>query len=155
MIELVAETHSISTDDEAEIATGWLPGELSPRGRAPARELGERRLREANHGDLSGGPAEAVARERARRADAVSRNGESYREAVARLASFLADLLAGRGERVLPIAHSPLRFGLERRLHGTPLEGLVEAPCARQPGWEHAPTRERAEAVTPPSHAER
>ena len=42
-IEILYETHSITTDNEAGIATGWLPGELSPRGRTLARELGERR----------------------------------------------------------------------------------------------------------------
>jgi alpha-ribazole phosphatase/probable phosphoglycerate mutase len=43
MIELVFETHSTTEDNEAGRATGWLPGRLSPRGRAEARELGERR----------------------------------------------------------------------------------------------------------------
>src|SRR5579885_894089 len=42
-VEIVFETHSISTDNEAGIATGWLPGRLSARGRELARELGERR----------------------------------------------------------------------------------------------------------------
>ncbi|MEU4836086.1 histidine phosphatase family protein [Streptosporangium sp. NPDC023615] len=42
-VELVYETHSITTDNEAGIATGWLPGALSPRGRELARELGARR----------------------------------------------------------------------------------------------------------------
>jgi broad specificity phosphatase PhoE len=42
-VRLAYETHSITTDNEAGIATGWLPGELSARGRALARELGERR----------------------------------------------------------------------------------------------------------------
>lgn len=42
-VRLVYETHSITTDNEAGIATGWLPGELSAAGRAAARELGERR----------------------------------------------------------------------------------------------------------------
>ena len=42
-LELVYETHSITTDNEAGIATGWNPGELSPRGRALAVVLGERR----------------------------------------------------------------------------------------------------------------
>ncbi|MER6829158.1 histidine phosphatase family protein [Streptosporangium sp. NPDC000563] len=46
-VELVYETHSISTDNEAGIATGWLPGALSPRGREFARELGERRRDDA------------------------------------------------------------------------------------------------------------
>jgi broad specificity phosphatase PhoE len=43
VIELVYETHSITTDNEAGIATGWLPGRLSEAGRAGARRLGERR----------------------------------------------------------------------------------------------------------------
>jgi broad specificity phosphatase PhoE len=42
-IELVYETHAITTDNEAGIATGWMPGELSERGRGTAAELGRRR----------------------------------------------------------------------------------------------------------------
>lgn len=42
-VRIVYETHSITTDNEAGISTGWLPGALSERGRAAARELGERR----------------------------------------------------------------------------------------------------------------
>lgn len=42
-IELVYETHAITTDNEAGIATGWLPGRLSDAGRESAAELGRRR----------------------------------------------------------------------------------------------------------------
>ena len=42
-IQLVFETHSISTDNERGMATGWLPGELSETGRRLAAELGQRR----------------------------------------------------------------------------------------------------------------
>ena len=42
-IDLVYETHSITEDNEAGIATGWLPGRLSARGRELARQLGQRR----------------------------------------------------------------------------------------------------------------
>ncbi|MEU7576142.1 histidine phosphatase family protein [Streptomyces sp. NPDC041068] len=42
-IEIVYETHATTTDNEAGIATGWLPGRLSSAGRGQARELGERR----------------------------------------------------------------------------------------------------------------
>jgi broad specificity phosphatase PhoE len=42
-VRLVYETHAITTDNEAGIATGWLPGELSAAGRDAARALGERR----------------------------------------------------------------------------------------------------------------
>jgi broad specificity phosphatase PhoE len=43
-VELVYETHAITTDNEAGIATGWLPGRLSTAGRESAAELGVRRL---------------------------------------------------------------------------------------------------------------
>ncbi|MEO8458877.1 MAG: histidine phosphatase family protein, partial [Chloroflexota bacterium] len=42
-IHIVYETHSTSTDNEAGIASGWSPGELSPTGRGQAEELGQRR----------------------------------------------------------------------------------------------------------------
>ena len=43
MVELVYETHSTSVDNEQGLATGWLPGELSERGREQAQALGDRR----------------------------------------------------------------------------------------------------------------
>ena len=43
-IEVVFETHSTTVDNEEGRATGWLPGQLSERGRAQARELGQRRV---------------------------------------------------------------------------------------------------------------
>ncbi|MFC1443665.1 histidine phosphatase family protein [Streptacidiphilus sp. N1-10] len=42
-VEIVYETHATTIDNEAGIATGWLPGELSELGRCQARELGRRR----------------------------------------------------------------------------------------------------------------
>jgi len=46
-VEIVFETHSISEDNELGVATGWLPGRLSERGRDGARELGARRRDDA------------------------------------------------------------------------------------------------------------
>jgi broad specificity phosphatase PhoE len=46
-VELIFETHSTTVDNERNIATGWLGGELSSHGREQARALGERR-RDAN-----------------------------------------------------------------------------------------------------------
>lgn len=42
-VEIIYETHSVTTDNEAGIATGWLPGQLSEQGRSLAVELGRRR----------------------------------------------------------------------------------------------------------------
>jgi broad specificity phosphatase PhoE len=41
--EIIFETHSISEDNEAGIASGWLPGRLSATGRELAAALGRRR----------------------------------------------------------------------------------------------------------------
>ena len=43
VVRIVFETHSLTVDNERGIATGWLGGALSARGRALAEELGERR----------------------------------------------------------------------------------------------------------------
>ncbi|TDD45503.1 histidine phosphatase family protein [Kribbella antibiotica] len=40
---LICEAHATTFDNESGIATGWLPGELSERGRREAVELGARR----------------------------------------------------------------------------------------------------------------
>jgi broad specificity phosphatase PhoE len=42
-VKIIYETHSTSTDNEAGIATGWLPGQLSEEGRRQAGALGIRR----------------------------------------------------------------------------------------------------------------
>ena len=45
-IDIVFETHQWSEDNERGMATGWLPGTLSERGRADARERGRQRRAE-------------------------------------------------------------------------------------------------------------
>jgi 2,3-bisphosphoglycerate-dependent phosphoglycerate mutase len=47
-VALVFETHSWSEDNDRGVATGWLPGRLSERGRLLAAELGERRRGEVD-----------------------------------------------------------------------------------------------------------
>ncbi len=42
-IQIVFETHSTTDDNEAGLATGWLPGRLSSLGREQAAALGRRR----------------------------------------------------------------------------------------------------------------
>jgi alpha-ribazole phosphatase/probable phosphoglycerate mutase len=42
-VHIIYETHSMTTDNEAGVATGWLPGRLSETGRKCARALGDRR----------------------------------------------------------------------------------------------------------------
>jgi broad specificity phosphatase PhoE len=42
-VEVVFETHSLTTDNESGLATGWLDGALSEAGKRLAAELGDRR----------------------------------------------------------------------------------------------------------------
>ncbi|MFC1412513.1 histidine phosphatase family protein [Streptacidiphilus sp. N1-12] len=44
VLEIIFETHATTMDNESGIATGWLPGVLSPTGRLQAADLGARRL---------------------------------------------------------------------------------------------------------------
>ena len=173
MIEIVYETHSITTDNEAGIATGWLPGRLSAVGREQARELGERRrddrlsvvftsdlrravetaeiafsgsplpriaderLRECNYGDLNG-TSQPVAEDRTRRIDVSYPNGETWRQAVERVAGFYEDLRRERaGERVLVIGHAATRWALEVGVRGRPIEEVVAEEFVWRPGWEY------------------
>jgi alpha-ribazole phosphatase/probable phosphoglycerate mutase len=96
------------------------------------------RLRETDYGELNGAPADAIAAERAQRVDVPFPGGESYRDAVARVASFLDDFPDGcAGERVLLIGHTATRWALDHLLDGRPLEQVVTAPFDWREGWEY------------------
>jgi broad specificity phosphatase PhoE len=174
VIEIVFETHSLTTDNEQGFATGWLPGRLSETGRGFARALGERRrddglaavltsdlaravetaeiafggsgvpvrqdrrLRECNYGELNGRPVSEIDVERMRRIDEPFPGGESYREVVDRVQSFLDDLSPEfDASRVLLIGHAAPRWALDHLLLGAPLEDLVLAPFEWQEGWAY------------------
>jgi alpha-ribazole phosphatase/probable phosphoglycerate mutase len=95
------------------------------------------RLRETDYGELNGAPADAIAAERAQRVDVPFPGGENYRDAVARVASFLDDFPDGcAGERVLLIGHTATRWALDHLLDGRPLEQVVAAPVDWREGWE-------------------
>lgn len=98
----------------------------------------DRRLRECNYGEQNGMPRAQLDAERARRLDEPFPGGESWREAVARVAGFLDELRVSRdGERVLIIGHVATRWALDHVVLGIPLEELVAAPFAWQEGWEY------------------
>lgn len=98
----------------------------------------DRRLRECNYGDLNGRPVPEIDAERLRCVDEPFPGGESYRDVVERVRSFLGDLSPELDDsRVLLIGHSATRWALENLLLGTPLEDLVLAPFDWQEGWTY------------------
>jgi 2,3-bisphosphoglycerate-dependent phosphoglycerate mutase len=172
-VEVVYETHGTSEDNEAGIATGWLPGRLSAAGREQARELGERRrddgfsvvftsdlrravetaeiafagsalprledarLRECNYGELNG-TSRPVDEDRAERIDVPYPAGETWRQAVERVAVFYKELRRQRaGERVLVIGHAATRWALEVGVRGRTIEEVAAEDFVWQPGWEY------------------
>jgi 2,3-bisphosphoglycerate-dependent phosphoglycerate mutase len=96
------------------------------------------RLRECNYGAMNGMPRTQLDIERAFRIDVPFPEGESWREAVERVASCLDELASSRaGQRVLVIGHVATRWALDNKIRGIPLEQLVEEPFAWQEGWEY------------------
>src|SRR5207244_3652014 len=94
------------------------------------------RLRECDYGVLNGAPVGRVAAVRLQHIEEPFPGGESYRDVVARTASFLDDLRARHeGERVVLIAHSANRWAIEHLLFATPLADLLRPPFDWRPGW--------------------
>jgi broad specificity phosphatase PhoE len=93
------------------------------------------RLRECDYGALNGAPAGELEVEK--HIDVPFPGGESYRDVVARVGSFLDDLRRSRdGKRVVVVSHAAPRWALQHLIDGTPLEQLVGAPFDWQPGWK-------------------
>jgi 2,3-bisphosphoglycerate-dependent phosphoglycerate mutase len=96
------------------------------------------RLRECDYGDLNGAPAVTVLADRSAHVDTPYPQGESWREAVARVTCFLTDFPARyKGRRVLVIGHVATRWALDLALAGRSLPDLVDEDFAWQPGWEY------------------
>lgn len=96
------------------------------------------RLRECNYGTLNGQKAEELHRERWRFLDAPYPNGESWRQAIARVGRFLPDLfLQWEGARVLIIGHVATRWAFDHLLKGISLEDLITAQFDWREGWEY------------------
>ncbi len=83
------------------------------------------RLRECNYGELNGMLVERLDAERLLRVDVPYPGGESYRDCVDRVRSFLADIVRDcAGQQVLLIGHSATWAGLEHLINERPLESL-------------------------------
>jgi broad specificity phosphatase PhoE len=96
------------------------------------------RLRECNYGDRNGMPTAELYRDRRLHLDVPYPGGESWRQAVARVARFLHDLPSPwAGSRVLIVGHTATRLAFDHMLRGDALEDLLAAPFEWQPGWEY------------------
>jgi broad specificity phosphatase PhoE len=97
----------------------------------------DERLRECNYGELNGAPVDLL-EPRTRFLDEPFPGGQSYRDCVESMRTFLEDVVAELdGRRVLVIGHSAQRWALQHLLEGVPLEDAVDAPFDWREGWEY------------------
>ncbi len=105
---------------------------------SPLPIVRDRRLRECNYGELNGMPRALLDAERRLRIDEPFPGGESWRQAVDRVAGFLHELpRAHDGARVLVIGHVATRWALDQVARGASLDTLVETPFEWREGWEY------------------
>lgn len=96
------------------------------------------RLRECDYGQRNGMPADDLHANKRDFLDNPYPNGESWRQAVARVGRFLNDLpLRWDDKRVLVIGHVATRWGLDHYINGAALENLIDADFAWREGWEY------------------
>jgi broad specificity phosphatase PhoE len=95
-------------------------------------------LRECDYGSLNGMPRQHVHADRLARLATPFPGGESWQQAVARVGSFLADLLPRwDGARVLVVGHVATQVGLDHHLSGVALAEALAVDFTWQPGWEY------------------
>lgn len=96
------------------------------------------RLRECDYGDGNGMPAVELHRFREKHLDEPYPGGESWRQAVARVGGFLADVPSRwAGGRILVIGHVSTRWALDHLVDGVRLEELITADFGWREGWEY------------------
>ena len=98
----------------------------------------DQRLREADYGTMTGAPACEIDADRPNRIDSPFPEGESLRNVVARVRSFLDDLARDwDGKRVVVIGHRATLLAFEHLLGGMSLEDAAAQPFMWQPGWRY------------------
>jgi len=105
---------------------------------SPLPIVRDSRLRECNYGELNGMPRTRLEAERLLRIDEPFPGGESWRQAVDRVAGFLHELPRSHdGERVLVIGHVATRWALDQVALGASLDTLAASPFEWREGWEY------------------
>lgn len=173
-MKIIFEPHSITTDNEANVASGWNDVELSAEGIKRAKERSGRfditsvdaifvsdlqrainsaklalpdiepkklfidwRLRECDYGDLELIAKDKLDQEKIKYIDEPFPNGESYRQAMERMKSFLEDLKKMPFQTVLVIGSRATHYGLDVWIDGKTIEDCLKTKFAWQPDWQY------------------
>lgn len=96
------------------------------------------RLRECDYGSWTRRRSSDIEAQRLQHVDEPFSNGESYRQVVARVGAWLADVRAAHSNsHILVVGHRATWYALEHLLRGRPLDDVVAAPWHWQPGWTY------------------
>lgn len=102
----------------------------------------DERLREIDYGALTCQPRGVIDAVRLRHVDEPFPGGESYREATARVAEYVADMRRRFPDgRICVIGHFATHVGLEHLFTGVSIADALSAPYEWQPGWEYRDQR--------------
>lgn len=97
----------------------------------------DQRLRELNYGDFNGKPSAVVEPMKMEHIEEPFPNGESYKQAVARVQGFYRELKEKYSDKaVLIVGHRATQYGLDI-FTGKTLEKLLSTPFKWQPYWEY------------------
>ena len=96
------------------------------------------RLRECDYGDLTQHPKKEVDDEKLVRLSNAFPNGESYKDCMYRMHSFLRELQKDfDGKTVLIVGHRATQYGIENFILKKPLDQCVSEHWQWQPGWKY------------------
>ena len=96
------------------------------------------RLRECDYGEWTRRPAAEIDADRRRHIHEPFPGGESYEQAVARVAEWLHGIRPARPrDTIVVIGHRATWYGFEHLLLGRSLDQIVLAPWRWQPGWTY------------------
>jgi broad specificity phosphatase PhoE len=125
----------IRTVYTSDLARAVITAEIAFAGRG-IPILQDARLRECDYGSWSGRPAQQLREAQLQFINEPFPGGESLRDVVRRMDSFLRELSPDTGP-VLLVSHRVPWYALEHLIRGRDLVEVAQSPWEWQPGWEY------------------
>ena len=120
----------------SDLERSWRTAALAFEGRR-IPIIRDRRLREADYGELTRQPRDQIDRIRAEHIESPFPGGESYAQVVARVESFLDETEFPADGYSLIVGHRATHYALDHLLAAEPLEVVVAKKFVWRPGWEY------------------
>jgi broad specificity phosphatase PhoE len=118
----------------SDLRRSWRTAEIA-FGMSSIAIVRDSRLRECDYGQLTGRPVHEIDVLRERAVAEPFPGGESYRQVVSRVMSWLEEMRSTNVRRLLIVGHRATYYSLEHLLLGTPVVEAVCKPFIWRPGW--------------------